>query len=254
MQRAYDQVIHDVCIQELPVIFCLDRAGMVGADGATHQGTYDLAYFRCLPNLVVSAPMNEQELRNLMYTAMLDAEEYGKRAFSIRYPRGQGVMPEWRTPLERIPIGKGRMIRAGEELAILTIGHVGNLAVKAYTDLLSEGYNPAHYDMRFVKPLDEELLHEIFQKFDNILTIEDGCLMGGFGSAVLEFMADHGYHARVYRLGVPDKVVEHGTQEEQYRECGYDVDSIRMKIKEILGERSIEPVLDEKKLQEKFGR
>lgn len=248
MQRAYDQVIHDVCIQELPVIFCLDRAGMVGADGATHQGTYDIAYFRCLPNMVVSAPMNEQELRNLMYTAMLDAEEYGKRAFSIRYPRGQGVMPDWRKPFERLPIGKGRMIQDGEHLAILTIGHIGNLVVEACQALAEEGYHPAHYDMRFVKPLDEALLHDVFGRFDKIITVEDGCLMGGFGSAVLEFMADHGYQAQVLRLGVPDRVVEHGTQEEQYKECGYDKQSIRSAVKNMMLPRSVAALAKAKKV------
>lgn len=235
MQRAYDQVIHDVCIQELPVIFCMDRAGFAGADGPTHHGAYDIAYMRCLPNMIVSAPMNEQELRNLMYTAMLDMEENGKRAFSIRYPRGEGVMPNWRTPLEKLPIGKGRKIKEGEEVAILTIGHIGNYAVEACKTLEKAGLNPAHYDMRFVKPLDSELLHEICQKFDKILTVEDGCLMGGFGSAVLEWIADNGYtHIQVKRLGMADKVYEHGTQLELHREAGFAPEQIAQEVQSMI--------------------
>jgi len=233
MQRAYDQVIHDVCIQELPVIFCMDRAGFAGADGPTHHGAYDIAYMRCLPNMIVSAPMNEQELRNLMYTAMLDMEENGKRAFSIRYPRGEGVMPNWRTPLERLEIGKGRKIKDGEQVAILTIGHIGNYAVEACKMLEKEGLNPAHYDMRFVKPLDAELLHEVFQKFDKIITVEDGCIMGGFGSAILEFMANNGYNAKVKMLGMDDKVYEHGTQLELHREAGFAPEQIAQEVKKI---------------------
>lgn len=235
MQRAYDQIIHDVCIQELPVIFCMDRAGFAGADGPTHHGAYDIAYMRCLPNMIVSAPMNEQELRNLMYTAMLDMEENGKRAFSIRYPRGEGVMPNWRTPLERLPIGKGRKIKEGEAVAILTIGHIGNYAVEACKTLEKEGLNPAHYDMRFVKPLDSELLHEICQKFDKILTVEDGCLMGGFGSAILEWIADNGYtNIQVKRLGMKDKVYEHGTQLELHREAGFAPEQIAQEVQSMI--------------------
>ncbi|GJM29680.1 MAG: 1-deoxy-D-xylulose-5-phosphate synthase [Cyclobacteriaceae bacterium] len=223
MQRAYDQVIHDVCIQDLPVNFCLDRAGFAGADGPTHHGAYDLAYMRCLPNMIVSAPMNESELRNLLYTAQLPRKG---NAFTIRYPRGQGVMPEWRTPMKEIPIGKGRMILDGEDLAILTIGHVGNYAVEACRELQEQHLYPAHFDMRFVKPLDEELLHQIFQKFPKVLTIEDGCLVGGFGSAIIEFMADHGYRSSIKRLGIPDLVVEHGQQIELHRESGFDPEAI----------------------------
>ncbi|MDO1447559.1 1-deoxy-D-xylulose-5-phosphate synthase [Rhodocytophaga aerolata] len=223
MQRAYDQVIHDVCIQELKVIFCLDRAGFAGADGPTHHGAYDIAYMRCIPNLIVSAPMNEQELRNLMYTAQL---EDTKGAFSIRYPRGEGVMPNWRTPFEKIEIGKGRLVKQGKDLAILTIGHIGNYATKACQALQEEGIDAAHYDMRFVKPLDEEMLHEIFSNFTKVITVEDGCLMGGFGSAIVEFMVDHGYQAQVKRLGIPDTIVEHGEQLELHRECGFDPEGI----------------------------
>ena len=226
MQRAYDQVVHDVCLQKLPVVFCLDRAGFAGADGPTHHGAYDIAYFRCVPNLVVSAPMNEEELRNLMYTGSL----YGG-PFSIRYPRGNGVMPNWKTPFQRIPVGQGRCIKTGEEVAILTLGHIGNYAVEACESLEKEGLNPAHYDMRFVKPLDEKLLHEIFTNFKKVITVEDGCLMGGFGSAVLEWMVDQGYQAQVKRLGIPDGIIEHGEQLELHRDCGFDPEGIANAVK-----------------------
>lgn len=231
MQRGYDMVVHDVAIQKLPVIFCLDRAGLVGDDGPTHHGCYDIAYMRCIPNMVVSAPMNEAELRNLMYTAQLDENEL---PFVIRYPRGQGVMPEWRTPFEKIEIGKGRMIRDGEDVAILTIGHPGNFAVMACKQLEAEGLNPAHFDMRFAKPLDEELLHAIAQKFSKIITVEDGTIVGGFGSAVLEFMAQHNYTPEVKILGIPDHLVEHGKPEELHRECGYDAKGIADAVKEMV--------------------
>lgn len=227
MQRAYDQVIHDVAIQKLNVVFCLDRGGVAGADGPTHHGAYDLAYMRCIPNMVVSAPMNEEELRNLMFTAQ--QENIGP--FSIRYPRGNGVMPDWKRPLNAIPIGKGRKVCDGEEVAILSIGHIGNEAVKACQELNAEGIYPAHYDLRFVKPLDEELLHEVFAKFKNVITVEDGCVQGGMGTAVLEFMAEHGYNAQVKLLGIPDKVVEHGEQPELWAECGYDVAAISKAVK-----------------------
>lgn len=218
MQRAYDQVIHDVCIQDLPVNFCLDRAGFAGSDGPTHHGAYDLAFFRCIPNMIVAAPMNESELRNLMFTAQLPRKG---QAFSIRYPRGQGVMPQWRTPFEEVEIGTGRKLRDGEEVAILTVGHIGNYAAEACDNLEKQGLRIAHYDMRFVKPLDEKMLHEIFGRFHKIITVEDGCVQGGFGSAVLEFMSDHQYTAQVKRLGIPDQVIEHGEQPELYQECGF---------------------------------
>ena len=223
MQRAYDQVIHDVCIQNLPVNFCLDRAGFAGADGPTHHGAYDIAYMRCIPNMIVSAPMNEQELRNLMFTAQLPRTE---KAFTIRYPRGQGVMPNWKTPFEEIEIGKGRKIKDGEELVLLTFGHIGNYAVDACEQLAKKGINPAHYDLRFAKPLDEEMLHEVFTNYKKVITIEDGCIQGGIGSAVLEFMADHNYHAEVRRLGIPDQIIEHGEQFELHRECEFDTAGI----------------------------
>lgn len=231
MQRAYDQVIHDVCIQNLPVNFCLDRAGFAGSDGPTHHGAYDVAYFRCLPNMIVAAPMNEQELRNLMFTAQLPRSE---KAFSIRYPRGQGVMPHWKTPMEKIEIGTGRKIKEGDELALLTIGHIGNYAVEVCQRFEKQGISLAHYDMRFVKPLDEKMLHEVFSKFKKVITIEDGCIQGGFGSAVLEFMADNNYQAEVRRLGIPDDIIEHGEQIELHRECGFDPDGIARAVVALL--------------------
>jgi 1-deoxy-D-xylulose-5-phosphate synthase len=231
IQRAYDQVIHDVCIQNLPVNFCLDRAGFAGADGPTHHGAYDIAFLRCLPNIIVSAPMNEAELRNLMYTAQLPRKE---QAFSIRYPRGQGVISQWRTPFEEIKIGTGRKLRDGDEIAILTIGHVGNYAVNVCKKLSRKGVKLGHFDMRFIKPLDEDLLHEVFAHYKKIITVEDGCIQGGFGSAVLEFMADNNYATEVTRLGIPDRVVEHGEQEELQRECNFDEAGIEHTVLAIL--------------------
>jgi 1-deoxy-D-xylulose-5-phosphate synthase len=231
MQRAYDQVIHDVCIQNLAVNFCLDRAGFAGADGPTHHGAYDIAYFRCLPNMIIAAPINEAELRNLMYTAQLPRNE---KAFSIRYPRGQGVMPNWRTPMEEIKIGTGRKLRDGEDIAILSLGHIGNYAIEVCERLDKKSISIAHFDMRFAKPLDEALLHKIFGRFKKIVTLEDGCIQGGFGSAILEFMADNNYTAEVRRLGIPDIVVEHGEQIELHRECGFDPDGIERTVLELL--------------------
>ncbi len=235
MQRAYDQVIHDVAIQNLNVVFCLDRGGLVGADGATHHGAYDLAYFRCIPNMIVSAPMNEQELRNLMYTAQL--KECGP--FSIRYPRGNGVMINWETPFEEITIGKGRQVSDGNEVAILSIGHPGNFATQAREKMEQNGYSIAQYDMRFVKPLDEKLLHQVFEIHNKIITVEDGCVQGGFGSAILEFMADHNYQAEIKRLGVPDEFIQHGTQAELWRECNYDVQAIEEAIQQLVGVKKV---------------
>ncbi len=228
MQRAYDMVIHDVAIQKLPVIFCLDRGGLVGEDGPTHHGAYDIAYMRCIPNMIVCAPMNESELRNLMYTAQLDDNEL---PFVIRYPRGQGVLSDWRTPFEKTVPGTGRKIKDGRDVAILTIGHPGNFAVKACQILETEGLQPAHYDMRFVKPLDETMLHEVARKFNRIITVEDGTVTGGFGSAVLEFMATHHYTPEVTILGIPDRIVEHGKPEDLYRECGYDAEAIATAVR-----------------------
>lgn len=232
MQRAYDQVIHDVCIQNLPVNFCLDRAGFAGADGPTHHGAYDLAYMRPLPNMILAAPMNEEELRDMMYTA---AQPRESMAFTIRYPRGQGVMPEWRTSMKRMEIGKGRMLQEGNDVAILSIGHIGNLAMKAAQVLETEGIKPGVFDMRFVKPLDEELLHHIFTRYQKVVTVEDGVIMGGFGTAVLEWAADQGYAAQVKRLGMPDHIIEHGSQYQLFQECGYCDNGIASTVREMLG-------------------
>ena len=234
MQRGYDQLVHDVVLQKLHVVFCLDRGGLVGEDGATHQGEFDIAYLRCLPNIVVSAPMNEEELRNLMFTAQLAKNNF---PFSIRYPRGEGVMPDWRKPFTELEIGKGRMICDGEEVCILSIGHPGNFVVNACRELMTDGIQPAHYDMRFVKPLDAELLHSVFARFKKIITVEDGVKMGGFGSAVLEFMSDHHYHAEVRRLGIPDKFIEHGSPAQQYEYCGFSATNIADAVREMVKEK-----------------
>lgn len=231
MQRAYDQIVHDVCIQNLHVIFCLDRAGLAGADGPTHHGNYDFAYMRCLPNIIVSAPMNEQELRSLMFTAA--QENLGP--FTIRYPRGEGVMTDWKTPLEILPIGKGRRICDGEEIAILSVGHIGNYVTEARKVLELEDIFPAHYDLRYVKPLDDELLHEIFSKYKKIITLEDHAKMGGFGSAILEWMAEHNAHPQIKVMGIEDRVVEHGTQRELHHELGIDPEGIVNTVREMLG-------------------
>ena len=239
MQRAYDMVVHDVAIQKLPVVFCLDRAGLVGEDGPTHHGCYDIAYMRCIPNLIVSAPMNERELRNLMYTAQLESNTL---PFVIRYPRGEGVNADLQKdtmatkyPFEAIQIGQGRKLKEGEEIAILSLGHLGNFAAAAIRDVRADGINPGHYDMRFVKPLDEVMLHEVFSKYTKIITIEDGTVVGGFGSAVLEFMNEHGYKADVKIMGIPDRLVEHGTPKELYREIGLDAAAIAETLRAMAG-------------------
>jgi len=222
MQRAYDQVIHDVALQKLNVIFCLDRGGLVGEDGAKHHGVFDLAYFRCIPNIIISAPLNEKELRDLMFTAQ--SENFG--AFVIRYPRGRGVMPEWKTDFEKIQIGKGQIIKEGKDLAFITIGHIGNNAIKASKILEKEGIDAGIFNMRFLKPIDNELLHHIFKNYQKIITIEDGVITGGLGSAVMEFAVDNNYHNTIVRMGVPDRFIEQGSIEELQKECGFDVDSI----------------------------
>lgn len=234
MQRAYDQVVHDVALQKLKVILCMDRAGLAGADGPTHHGALDIPFMRCVPNMIVAAPMNEEELRNLMFTAQLDSVQ---QPFSIRYPRGNGVMPEWKTPFKEIEIGKGRLVKEGDDVAILSIGHIGNLALDAAHKLDLSGISTALYDMRFVKPLDEELLHTVFSKFKKIITIEDGTIVGGMGTAILEFMAEHGYTAEVKILGMPDAIVEHGEQTELYTECGYDVPAIIKTAQQLAGKK-----------------
>ncbi len=234
MQRAYDQVVHDVALQKLHVVFCMDRAGLAGADGATHHGMLDIPFMRCVPNMIVSAPMNEEELRNLMYTASL---EKNAGPFSIRYPRGSGVMSRWKTPLREIKIGKGRKLRDGDEIALITIGTIGNLAADAANKLALEGINVAHYDLRFVKPIDEEMMHEVFGKYKKIITVEDGTIVGGMGSAVLEFMASHHYESEIKIMGMPDRIVEHGEQPELYTECGYDTPAIIKAVKELISEK-----------------
>ena len=229
MQRAFDQVVHDVALQKLNVVFCLDRAGLVGEDGPTHHGVFDIAYFRCIPNMIISAPMNEEELRNLMFTSQ--EKEHGP--FTIRYPRGKGVMPDWKTEFKSIEIGTGRKLRSGKDIAILSFGHVGNYATEVCNDYDKDGYHIAHYDLRFAKPLDQKILHEVFKNYEHIITLEDGCIKGGIGSAVIEFMADHQYQASVYRLGIPDAFIEHGPQLQLQADCGYDKESIKNKIEEI---------------------
>jgi len=228
MQRAYDQVVHDVALQNLHVIFCLDRGGLVGADGPTHHGVFDLAYMRCIPNMVVAAPMDEVDLRNMMYTA----SEKHNGPFSIRYPRGTGSISDWKKEFSEVAIGKGRKLKSGEDIALLSVGAIGTEAQKGITKVEKRGISVAHYDMRFVKPLDETLLHEIFGRFKTVITVEDGTVQGGFGSAVIEWMTEQGYHSKVTRLGIPDRWVEHGTQAELYAECGYDADSIAAQVSE----------------------
>lgn len=237
MQRAYDMVVHDVATQKLPVVFCLDRAGLVGEDGPTHHGCYDIAYMRCIPNIIVSAPMNEKELRNLMYTAQLDSTNL---PIVIRYPRGEGMIADLQKdtmaekyPFEEITIGKGRKLKDGKDIAILSFGHPGNFAAAAIRDVKADGINPAHYDMRFAKPLDEELLHEVFTNFNKIITVEDGTIVGGFGSAVLEFMNEHGYKAGVKIMGIPDRLVEHGAPKQLYDEAGFDANAIADVLREM---------------------
>lgn len=221
MQRAYDQVIHDVALQSLPVVFCLDRAGLVGSDGVTHQGAYDIAYLRCIPGMTIAAPMNETELRNIMFSA-----QFATGPYAIRYPRGRGVQQDWKKAFEKIEPGKGRKLREGEHAAILTIGHPGNFASQAIEKVKGEGLSIAHYDMRFVKPLDEVLLHEVFRRYKVVITVEDGTIVGGFGSAILEFMNANSYQSKVVMLGIPDKFIEHATQPQQYEMCGFDTQAI----------------------------
>ncbi|HCY43266.1 MAG TPA: 1-deoxy-D-xylulose-5-phosphate synthase [Prolixibacteraceae bacterium] len=227
MQRAYDQIIHDVAIQNLQVVFCLDRGGLVGSDGATHHGVFDLAFMRSIPNMIVTAPMDELELRNMMFTAQ--NENHGP--FSIRYPRGCGCVIDWRQPMQAIPIGRSRQLSEGTDLAILTIGTVGIQTGRVVKMLQKDGIMPAHYDMRFVKPLDEETLHHVFRNFKHVITIEEGVLQGGFGSAILEFMADHKYAGNIKRIGIPDKFIDHGTPEELHREYGLDQQGIYLTAK-----------------------
>lgn len=229
MQRAYDMVIHDVALQKLHLILCLDRAGLVGEDGATHHGVFDLAYLRPIPNLVISSPLNEWDLRNLMYTGYKTPDG----PFVIRYPRGKGEKSDWRNEMQILPIGKGRKLREGNDIAVLSLGPIGNEAIKAINQVEPDGISVAHYDMIYLKPLDEALLHEVGRKFKCVITIENGVIAGGLGSAVLEFMADHGYTPFVKRIGVPDQFIEHGSIPELYKLCGMDADSIAGVIRQM---------------------
>ena len=225
-QRAFDSIIHDVALCKLPVVFCFDRAGLVGQDGATHHGAFDLAALRPIPNLTISSPMNEHELRKLMYTAQLP----GQGPFVIRYPRGRGVLTDWRCPLEELPIGKGRKLSDGKDVAVLSLGPIGNVVAKVVQELQKEGHHVAHYDMRFLKPIDEGILQEAGTTFRRIVTVEDGVVKGGLGSAVIEYMSDHNLHPQIVRLGLPDHFVEHGTPEELYHLVGLDAEAIKKTI------------------------
>jgi 1-deoxy-D-xylulose-5-phosphate synthase len=223
LQRAYDQIIHDVALQRLKVIFCIDRGGLVGSDGATHHGFFDLSYMRNIPGIIASAPMDEIELRNLMYTAQL---EKITGPFSIRYPRGTGAICEWEQPFEEIPVGKARRISQGTDIAVLSIGHPGNFVKEAVAKAAENNISVEHWDMRFINPLDTETLHYVMQNFKRIVTVEDGFIKGGFGSAILEFASDNHYTPAIERMGIPDYFVAHGTQKELYHECGYDTEGI----------------------------
>ena len=235
MQRAYDNIIHDIALLRLPVVLCLDRAGLVGEDGPTHHGAFDMACLRPVPNLTIASPMDEHELRRLMFTAQLP----GKGPFVIRYPRGRGVLKDWRCPLEEVPVGKGRCLKEGSDLAVITIGPIGNTAAKAIARAEAEVQQSAagplhiaHYDLRFLKPLDEELLREVGERFQRIVTVEDGVREGGMGSAVLEWMNDHGYRPQVTRLGLPDQFIEHGSVKQLQQLCGIDEESILRGIRD----------------------
>lgn len=232
-QRAYDNIIHDAAILNLPVVLCLDRAGLVGEDGPTHHGAFDIAALRPIPNLTIASPMDERELQRLMYTAQLP----GKGTFVIRYPRGRGLLSDWECAFEEIEVGTGRLIREGSDIAILSYGPIGNNAAQAIDSLKAEGCTAsvAHYDMRFVKPLDTRLLNDIARRFSRIITVEDGVRAGGFGSAVLEWMCDNGHHPDITRIGLPDTFVEHGKVEELQRITGTDAESIKNEIKKALG-------------------
>jgi 1-deoxy-D-xylulose-5-phosphate synthase len=234
MQRAYDQVVHDVAAQGLKVVFCLDRGGLVGTDGPTHHGFFDIAFMRNIPGMITAAPMDELELRNMMYTAQL---EKISGPISIRYPRGTGVICDWHQPFEEIPVGRARMISEGSDIAVLSIGHPGNFVVEAVKELRKKNISVMHYDMRFANPLDEDVLHDVLKRFDKVITVEDGVIRGGFGSAVLEFAADHGYKIEIRRMGIPDYFVEQGTQQELWHECGYDAEGIRDEVEKALGSR-----------------
>ncbi len=230
LQRGFDQLVHDVAIQKLPVVFCIDRAGVVGADGPTHHGAYDVAYMRSIPNLIISSPLNEQDLRDMMFTA----SEYDEAAWAIRYPRGAATGMEVREGFESIEIGKGICLREGEGVAVLSFGPIGKYVIQAADQLFEEGVEIGHYDMRFAKPIDEELLDEICMRYDHIITVEDGARLGGFGSAVAEYISQKEERPTLNIMGLPDRIIEHGTQEELHTEVGIDVDGIVANVKEIL--------------------
>lgn len=234
LQRAYDQVIHDVAIQRLPLILCLDRAGLVGEDGATHHGVFDMAALRCIPNLTIASPLNEHALRNLMFTAYKNPNG---GPFVIRYPRGKGELKDWRNEMRELPVGKGQQLAEGKDAAVLSIGSIGYEVKKAIRLLEAEGFSVAHYDMIFLKPLDEALLHEVAKKYKKIVTVENGVVQGGMGSAVLEFMADNGYTPQVKRIGVPDAFIEHGSIPDLYRHCGMDGEGIARTLRTWLSEQ-----------------
>ncbi|MCC8145543.1 MAG: 1-deoxy-D-xylulose-5-phosphate synthase [Bacteroidales bacterium] len=222
MQRAYDNIIHDAALQNLDMVLCLDRAGLVGEDGATHHGALDLAYLRCIPNVTIASPLNEIDLRNLMYTATLP----GKGVFAIRYPRGKGELKDWERAFEELPIGKGRKLKEGKDIAVISIGPIGNIVSQSLKKAQEKGVDAAHYDIIFLKPLDEDLLHEVGRNYKKILTVENGTIKGGLGSAVTEFMSDHGYKPSIRKIGIPDQFIPHGSIPELHRLCGMDMESI----------------------------
>ncbi|MDR2843741.1 MAG: 1-deoxy-D-xylulose-5-phosphate synthase [Candidatus Symbiothrix sp.] len=222
MQRAYDNIIHDAALQNLDMVLCLDRAGLVGEDGATHHGALDLAYLRCIPNVTIASPLNEIDLRNLMFTASLP----GKGVFAIRYPRGKGELSDWQRPMEELPVGKGRKLKSGQGTAVLSLGPIGNIAAEAIRKAQEAGADIAHYDMMFLKPIDEALLHEVGKNYPKVVTVENGTIQGGLASAVMEFMSQHGYHPEIQRVGIPDRFIPHGSIPELYKLCGMDVESI----------------------------
>ena len=229
LQRAYDQIIHDVALQKLPVVFCIDRAGLVGEDGATHHGAFDLAYMSSIPGMVVAAPMNEAELRYMMYTAA----SYSEGPFSIRYPRNYGVLESWKTKLHLLEIGKGREIISGKDVVIISIGHAGNAGLKASQELFDEGINIGLVDIRFLKPMDKELLHKIFKKYSYIITIEDGIVTGGLGTVVKQFKNEFDYDTPITSMGIPDRFIMHGSIPELHKDCGFDVESIKTLIQKL---------------------
>ncbi|HUW05485.1 MAG TPA: transketolase C-terminal domain-containing protein, partial [Williamwhitmania sp.] len=229
-QRAYDQIIHDIALQKLQVVLCLDRAGIVGEDGATHHGVFDLVFLRTIPNLTIVSPLNEEELRNMMYTAQLN----GQGPWVIRYPRGRGETVDWIKPFKKIEVGKGKLLRDGLQLAILSLGPLGNVALKAAEELSLMDVEVAVYNMRFIKPLDEEILEEVRLRFQNVITIEDGSLAGGFGSAVIEYFSSKESMPRVVRIGIPDRFIDHGTPADLYRECGMDLEGIKTTALELV--------------------